>query len=764
MTIGRRGLWLVAVVAVVAATGCEGGGGSDDDSAVSDDDTVGDSCTSDGYGLDAWEVWRGPFGGDRKTVVVDPLDPDHVVADSCDQSGIWETHDGGVSWSRANPSGAPFADSNTRLAWLHDPSDGQEWVVVSDTESEDAGGPLYRLPLDDVTGTPAEALSVPLGRVHLTAVDGGARERVAAIGYDTDAVETWLDGVMAFSDDGGQSWVQFNPGGILHAMPALAFASDGSLLVVTVMSAPFEEVATMLAEHDGDELIDALVTVYQGGQAPAWVEDYDVDLTPRYLRLEPTDGSILTEIELPTVPTAVATCPELEGVVWAAGRGGLARSGDFGATGDAIPLQLGDDSVIDSEHIGDLTLTVSPRDGQETLFVSIRGGEGDERGTWRGAWSGVEGAWIFERVSDGPSNGFLDYPKGPVVQAPSEPEIVYGPYAEDGMLRSDAFGDPGTWEQRQGGLTGYNIFGVEEDPSDPGRVLATAQNVVRISTDRVASTEWGDHFVSLDQATANLRGGVEVDPDDPDRWLVAGGAGAAGNWNGGVWLTTDGGSSWTRCIGSGDLHGNPQVYELLQHPADPDWVLLASAEYEEEGDAGLFSSVERGEPGTFVEVLDSDDVWIVAPLPEGGVLAGGEGGLHRVAREEDVVTASPLPWTDGVVTAATVGDGVAVVGTDDGRLLVKPAADLDMEVGWNLVADLGGPMITDLAASELWPGEFYAGSWGAGIWRSLDGGATWSPFDEGLESSESSVFDLEVSACGDRLYAGTLGGMAVREL
>jgi len=764
MTTSRRGWWLSAVVAIAVAVGCDDGGESDDDSAVSDDDTTADDCVTDGYGADAWEVWRGPFGGDRKTVVVDPLDPDHVVADSCDQSGIWETRDGGVSWARANPAGAPFADSNTRLVWLHDPSYGQEWVLVSDNQSEDMGGALYRLPLADVSGTPAEALPVPLGRVQLMTVDGGARERVATLGYDTDAVETWLDGVLAFSDDGGHSWVQFNPGGMLHAMPSMAFASDGSLMVVTLLSTTFEEVVAMMADHDGSELIDALVTVYQGGEAPAWIEDYDVDLTPRFLRLEPATGTILSETELPTVPLALAAHPELHGVVWASGRGGLARSADFGVTAESVPMQLAGGSTVDSEHIVGLALTPSPRDGQETVFVSIQGGEGDERGTWRGSWSSSEATWIFERVTDGPNNEFLDFPKGPVVFAPGDREIVYGPYAEDGMLRSDAFGDPGSWVERQGGLTGYNIFGVEEDPSDPARVFATAQNVVRVSTDRVASAEWGDHFVSLDLVTANLRGGLEVDPDDPDRWLVAGGAGASGNWNGGAWLTTDGGLSWTRCIGSEGTRDNPQVHELLQHPGDPDWVLLASAEYEEEGDAGLFSSVERGEPGSFVEVLDVDDVWIVAPLPDGGVLAGGEGGLHRIVRVGDDVTAAALPWAGGVVTAATVGDGVVVVGTVGGRLLCKPLADLDAEGGWSEAADLGGTMIIDLASSDLWPGEFYAGSWGSGIWRSLDGGVSWSPFDEGLESSEASVFDLEVSACGDRLYAGTLGGMAVREL
>jgi photosystem II stability/assembly factor-like uncharacterized protein len=50
------------------------------------------------------------------------------------------------------------------------------------------------------------------------------------------------------------------------------------------------------------------------------------------------------------------------------------------------------------------------------------------------------------------------------------------------------------------------------------------------------------------------------------------------------------------------------------------------------------------------------------------------------------------------------------------------------------------------------------------IWRSRDGGVTWARFDEGLESSERVVFDLEISVLGDRLYAGTLGGMAIRRL
>jgi hypothetical protein len=88
--------------------------------------------------------------------------------------------------------------------------------------------------------------------------------------------------------------------------------------------------------------------------------------------------------------------------------------------------------------------------------------------------------------------------------------------------------------------------------------------------------------------------------------------------------------------------------------------------------------------------------------------------------------------------------------------------------GWTQAGTIPGN-ISDMAASPLRPNEVYVatdynGGPAAGIWRTTDAGVSWHDFSAGLESSETVVFDLEMSKLGDRLYAGTLGGLAMRKL
>ena len=72
--------------------------------------------------------------------------------------------------------------------------------------------------------------------------------------------------------------------------------------------------------------------------------------------------------------------------------------------------------------------------------------------------------------------------------------------------------------------------------------------------------------------------------------------------------------------------------------------------------------------------------------------------------------------------------------------------------------------MTALAASPLRPGEIYVGTAQSGIYRSLYASGAFQDFAVGLEASERRIYCLKISALGDRLYAGTLGGLAVRAL
>jgi len=116
-----------------------------------------------------------------------------------------------------------------------------------------------------------------------------------------------------------------------------------------------------------------------------------------------------------------------------------------------------------------------------------------------------------------------------------------------------------------------------------------------------------------------------------------------------------------------------------------------------------------------------------------------------------------------VITALAADANYAFAGTEDGGLFRCRLDDLQGGQGWTELTRATSE-ITAVAVSELRPGEIYLGTESDGVIRSLNDGVTFQTYDKGLESSELEVFCLLISSQGDRLYAGTLGGLAVRQL
>lgn len=738
--------------------------GGDRDGATAESPPSGSPvCPTDDYGAASWETARGPFGGDRRAVVTDPADEGHLVTDSTDGSGIWESRDGGGRWARANPAGAPFAGQSTGIAALRDAA-GREWLLVA--QAAPAGGAaLFRLPL----ASPAAGSATPLAGwdrgVTLLATDPAPARPGRIFVFTMRQEDVGADlagGLCGSSADAGATWSRYNPGGRVEILIAAAFGSEGKILATSLLSATPDEFRRMIEERGGKDVLDLLRRLYYGSPAPAWIDGYALDHRPRLLRIEPATGAVLDTALVPVPLLDLAVHPGRPGVVWGSSRAGAFRSANDGRSFDNVPFALAGGASLRSPSPAGLTVADDPDGSGETVFLGNAGSAaGVERGLYRGR-AGAGGAWIFERVSEGPQRRFLDWPKASVVILRANPRVLIAPYAEDGLRRSDQFGKPGSWRTIQGGLSGYNIFGVAEDPRDPRIVLATAQNVVRRSVDRIRSDAWDDRFVSLGSPTANLRGGLRVDPEIPARWIVGGGAGAGTSINGGVWITEDAGETWTRAIGEDGVRSNPQVWAIEQDPENPALVAFASARHLGEGTPGVFASLERGKPGTFARIVDGDHT-ALASLTGGRMLAGGAGGLTRLTLTGGAITAGRESWDGGVVTAVRASRGFVLVGSATGEIRRKPLGDLGTGTAWTLAASTG-TAISDLEAAPARPGEIYAGTGGDGIWRSGDDGATWQRFDSGLESSQRVVFDLDLSACGDRLYAGTLGGLGVRKL
>ena len=69
-----------------------------------------------------------------------------------------------------------------------------------------------------------------------------------------------------------------------------------------------------------------------------------------------------------------------------------------------------------------------------------------------------------------------------------------------------------------------------------------------------------------------------------------------------------------------------------------------------------------------------------------------------------------------------------------------------------------GGMINALAIDPATPSTLYAGTWGGGVFKSADGGASWSAVNTGLPATD--VYALVIDpATPSTLYAGTNGGV-----
>lgn len=99
------------------------------------------------------------------------------------------------------------------------------------------------------------------------------------------------------------------------------------------------------------------------------------------------------------------------------------------------------------------------------------------------------------------------------------------------------------------------------------------------------------------------------------------------------------------------------------------------------------------------------------------------------------------PTKPGVVYAAV--DGKGIYRTTNGGTSWTPRGLTNLHV-------------TTISIDPTHPRTLYAGVEPGGVYRSLDGGATWHAFNVGL--GIRSVMSTAVSADGKRVYAGTNGG------
>ena len=178
--------------------------------------------------------------------------------------------------------------------------------------------------------------------------------------------------------------------------------------------------------------------------------------------------------------------------------------------------------------------------------------------------------------------------------------------------------------------------------------------------------------VFRDEVTASI-GDVAIAPSDPDQvWVGTGEANIfrSSHAGAGIYKSTDGGDSWTHM----GLTETQTIGRVVVHPTDPDvvWVAASGHEYRDNPDRGVYRTTDGGR--TWEKVLYVDEM---------------TGAIDLVIHPSDPNTLWAATWQRRRAKFNDPRNEPAFTGSD----------------------------------------EYFTGS---GVWKSTDGGTTWTPVNEGL--------------------------------
>jgi len=335
----------------------------------------------------------------------------------------------------------------------------------------------------------------------------------------------------------------------------------------------------------------------------------------------------------------------------------------------------------------------------DTLYIGV--GDG---GVWRSRNYGRTWTPIFD---DQPTQSI-----GAIAVAPSDPQTIYVASGE-GLQRPDLSVGDGIYKSTDGGETwthlglrdGQQIPGLAVDPRDPDRVFAAVlghpygPNEERGLFRSTDGGETWEKVLYLDQDTGAVD--VDIDPQNPDVVYATFWQGRQGPWeygnaygggNGGIFKSTDGGTTWNKLAGG--LPDHIVQANLAIAPSRPQrlYAILALT---------LESDYQSGEGQALYRSDDGGETWESVTEDPRPLMRIGGGDL-------------PVPGVDPKNPDVVYSTSIVTVRSEDGgkswtSLRGAPGGD-DYQ---NIWIDPEAPNVILLAADQ-------------GAVVSVDRGATWS--------------------------------------
>ena len=224
---------------------------------------------------------------------------------------------------------------------------------------------------------------------------------------------------------------------------------------------------------------------------------------------------------------------------------------------------------------------------------------------------------------------------------------------------------------------------------------------------------------------------IAISPDDRYTWYVAVGSG-------GVWKTTNAGTSWTPVF---DDQPSYSIGSVAVDPSDPSVVWVGTGEnvsgrHVGWGD-GVYRSLDGGASWKQVGLAESEHVGKVLVDPRDGaiVFAAAEGPLWSQGGDRGLYKSTDRGETWRAVLQVDEDTGVTDVEFDPVNPDVMYAATYQRRRSvWALLA--GGP--------------------GSGIHKSVDGGETWREVTSGLPTGDMGKIGLAVSGADRNVVYATI--------
>ncbi len=276
---------------------------------------------------------------------------------------------------------------------------------------------------------------------------------------------------------------------------------------------------------------------------------------------------------------------------------------------------------------------------------------------------------------------------------PSAAQLLRAAAQREAMLRQTGRAKTaglagGTWEAIGPGNIGGRVRAIAFDPRNARRVFAgTASGGLWTSTDGGTSWAANNDFMSNLSITT-----IAIDPRNPDTMYLGTGEASAGLVGLGVFRSADGGRTWS-FLEATNVDANPDwrfVNRLAIHPAQTN-VLLAAVTNFNGRTGGIYRSADAGATWTRAAAMKALDIAFDPGEPANAV-AGLDDGTVAYSRD------AGLTWTRSAPLAT---------GTLTGR---------------------GGTARAEIAFARTTPGLVYASidNNKGEVWKSVDAGATWA--------------------------------------